>query len=387
MLVELARREKSAGIKPDVDLDIFMKSIALGGQETDLVVEYIIKSSKLQSAKIFLTKILGLDICGDTLVGDEMLKGISGGQKKRLTTGELLIGPARVLYMDEISTGLDSATTYQIIRYLKHSTRALDATTIISLLQPAPETYELFDDIILLCEGQIVYQGPRESALEFFKMMGFTCPERKNVADFLQEVTSKKDQEQYWSVLDQPYRYIPVGKFAEAFLLYREGKNLSEELRAPFDKRYNHPAALATCTYGATRLDLLRTNYQWQKLLMKRNSFIYVFKFVQLFLVSLITMSVFFRTTMHHNTIDDGGLYLGSLYFSMVIILFNGFTEVSMLVAKLPVLYKHRDLHFYPSWAYTIPSWFLSLPTSLMEAGCWVAVSYYTIGYDPSIIR
>ena len=92
--------------------------------------------------------------------------------------------------MDEISTGLDSSTTYQIIRYLRHSTRALDATTIISLLQPAPETYELFDDVILLCEGQIVYQGPRESALDFFKMMGFSCPERKNVADFLQEVSS-----------------------------------------------------------------------------------------------------------------------------------------------------------------------------------------------------
>lgn len=98
-------------------------------------------------------------------------------------------------------------------------------------------------------------------------------------------------------------------------------------------------------------------------------------------------MSVFFRTTMHHNTIDDGGLYLGALYFSMVIILFNGFTEVSMLVAKLPVLYKHRDLHFYPSWAYTLPSWFLSIPTSIMEAGCWVVVSYYASGYDPAFTR
>jgi len=92
--------------------------------------------------------------------------------------------------MDEISTGLDSSTTYQIIRYLKHSTRALDTTTIISLLQPAPETYELFDDVILLCEGQIVYQGPREAAIDFFRQMGFSCPERKNVADFLQEVSS-----------------------------------------------------------------------------------------------------------------------------------------------------------------------------------------------------
>jgi hypothetical protein len=108
---------------------------------------------------------------------------------------------------------------------------------------------------------------------------------------------------------------------------------------------------------------------------------------LQLLFVALITMSVFFRTTMHHDTIDDGGLYLGSLYFSMVIILFNGFTEVSMLVAKLPVLYKHRDLHFYPSWVYTLPSWVLSIPTSLIESGLWVAVTYYVIGYDPAITR
>lgn len=103
-------------------------------------------------------------------------------------SGELLAGPARVLFMDEISTGLDSSTTYQIIKYLKHSTHALDGTTIISLLQPDPETYELFDDVILISEGQIVYQGPRDAAVEFFSSMGFKCPERKNVADFLQEV-------------------------------------------------------------------------------------------------------------------------------------------------------------------------------------------------------
>ncbi|KAL5572721.1 hypothetical protein UlMin_022318 [Ulmus minor] len=374
MLLELARREKIAGIKPDEDLDIFMKSLALGGQETSLVLEYIMK-------------ILGLDICADTLVGDEMLKGISGGQKKRLTTGEILVGAARVLFMDEISNGLDSSTTYQIIKYLKHSTCALDGTTVISLLQPAPETYELFDDVILLCEGQIVYQGPREAAIDFFSYMGFKCPERKNVADFLQEVTSKKDQEQYWANPDLPYRYVPAGKFAEAFLSFQTGKNLSEDLNVPFDRRYNHPAALSTSRYGMRNLELLKTSFDWQKLLMKRNSFIYVFKFVQLLFVALITMSVFFRTTMHHNTIDDGGLYLGALYFSMVIILFNGFTEVSMLVAKLPVLYKHRDLHFYPSWVYTLPSWVLSIPTSLMESGFWVAVTYYVIGYDPAFTR
>nr|XP_027071225.1 ABC transporter G family member 32-like isoform X1 [Coffea arabica] len=374
MLLELSRREKLAGVKPDEDLDLFMKALALEGKETGLVVEYVLK-------------ILGLDLCAETPVGDEMLKGISGGQKKRLATGELLVGPSRVLFMDEISNGLDSSTTYQIIKYLKHSTHALDGTTVISLLQPAPETYELFDDVILLSEGHIVYQGPREAALDFFSFMGFSCPERKNVADFLQEVVSEKDQGQYWSVDDRPYRYIPVSKFAEFFRAYRAGKNLSEELAIPFDQHYNHPAALSTSQYGVKRRELLKTNFDWQLLLMKRNSFIYVFKFIQLLFVALITMSVFFRTRLHHDTIDDGGLYLGELYFAMVIILFNGFTEVSMLVAKLPVLYKHRDLHFYPCWAYTLPSWVLSIPTSLIESGCWVGVTYYVVGFDPNIIR
>lgn len=111
------------------------------------------------------------------------------------------------------------------------------------------------------------------------------------------------------------------------------------------------------------------------------------FPVFQLVIVALITMTVFFRSTIHHSTVDDGGLYLGALYFSMVIILFNGFTEVSLLVGKLPVLYKHRDLHFYPSWVYTLPYWVLSIPTSLMESGLWVVISYYVIGYDPNFTR
>jgi ABC-type multidrug transport system ATPase subunit len=64
----------------------------------------------------------------------------------------------------------------------------MEATILMSLLQPAPETFQLFDDIILLSEGQVVYNGPKENVLEFFRGCGFKCPERKGIADFLQEV-------------------------------------------------------------------------------------------------------------------------------------------------------------------------------------------------------
>lgn len=104
----------------------------------------------------------------------------------------MLVGPSNALFMDEISTGLDSSTTYQIINMLRQYVHIMKGTAFISLLQPAPETYELFDDIVLLSEGHVVYHGPREYVLEFFESVGFKCPNRKGVADFLQEVSDAK---------------------------------------------------------------------------------------------------------------------------------------------------------------------------------------------------
>lgn len=135
-----------------------------------------------------MQQILGLEICADTMVGDRMIRGISGGQRKRVTTGEMLVGPAKAFFMDEISTGLDSSTTFQVVNSIRQFVHILNGTCVISLLQPEPETFDLFDDIILISEGQVVYQGPRQNVLQFFESMGFQCPERKGVADFLQEV-------------------------------------------------------------------------------------------------------------------------------------------------------------------------------------------------------
>lgn len=103
-------------------------------------------------------------------------------------TGEMIAGPTKTLFMDEISTGLDSSTTFQIVKCMQQIAHLTEATILMSLLQPDPETFDLFDDIILLSEGQIAYQGPREHVLEFFESCGFKCPERKGTADFLQEV-------------------------------------------------------------------------------------------------------------------------------------------------------------------------------------------------------
>ncbi|KAJ8755785.1 hypothetical protein K2173_024329 [Erythroxylum novogranatense] len=374
MLAELSRREKASNIQPDPDLDVFMKAAAAKGQKSNVVTEYILK-------------ILGLDICADTMVGNEKVRGISGGQKKRVTTGEMLVGPAKALFMDEISTGLDSSTTYQIVKSLRESVHILKGTALISLLQPPPETYELFDDIILLSEGHVVYQGPRGQVLQFFGEMGFRCPERKGVADFLQEVTSRKDQEQYWLRRDEPYRFVTVKEFAEAFQAFHLGKGLRAELATPFEKANSHPAALSVQKYGISKKELIQVCFSREFLLMKRNSFVYIFKFVQLVVMSLIIMTLFLRTEMHRDSVINGGIYVGALFFIVITVMFNGMAEMSMTIAQLPVFYKQRDLLFFPAWAYALPTWILKIPITFVEVAILVFTTYYVIGFDPYVGR
>ena len=112
----------------------------------------------------------------------------------------------------------------------------------------------------------------------------------------------------------------------------------------------------------------------------------YIFKLCQLLLVAFIGMTLFFRTKMHKNTLDDGNIQ-GALFFSLITVMFNGMAELSMTIAKLPVFYKQRDLLFFPPWAYAIPTWILKIPITFLEVGVWVFITYYVMGFDPNVER
>ncbi|PIA64438.1 hypothetical protein AQUCO_00100133v1 [Aquilegia coerulea] len=374
VLAELARREKKHSIKPDADIDVFMKAAAVEGQKSSILTDYVLK-------------LLGLEMCADTMVGDDMRRGISGGQKKRVTTGEMLVGPSMALFMDEISTGLDSSTTYQIVKCLKHTIRVFQSTMVISLLQPAPETFELFDDVILICEGKIVYHGPRDSILEFFETMGFKCPPRKGIADFLQEVTSRKDQEQYWHDKKQQYQYIPVKEFSQAFSSFYVGRNLNSALIIPYDKSQCHAAALVKSKYGLPKKELFKACLDREILLMRRSAFIYIFKAIQIAVIATVTATVFLRTEMNHNSSQDGQKYMGVLFFGIVNNMFNGLAESQMTLVRLPVFYKQRDAMFFPAWAYSLSTFITRIPVSMVESFVWVILTYYSVGLAPSFER
>ncbi|RLN50805.1 hypothetical protein BBJ29_002305 [Phytophthora kernoviae] len=106
---------------------------------------------------------LGLNHCQDTILGDAtILRGVSGGERKRVTLGEGLLGRQSVFLLDEISTGLDAAATLDIISLLKHKfVLEQGRAVVVSLLQPAPEVFELFDDVLVLNDATryLVFEG------------------------------------------------------------------------------------------------------------------------------------------------------------------------------------------------------------------------------------
>ncbi|XP_059660861.1 ABC transporter G family member 31 [Cornus florida] len=371
---DLTRLEKERNIRPSPEIDAFMKASSVGSRKHSVSTDYILK-------------LLGLDICSETLVGNDMLRGVSGGQRKRVTTGEMVVGPRKTLFMDEISTGLDSSTTYQIVKCIGNIVHQMQGTVLMALLQPAPETFDLFDDLVLLSEGHIVYQGPREEVLEFFESLGFRLPPRKGVADFLQEVTSRKDQEQYWADSSKPYVFLSVPQISEAFRNSRFGRSVESSLSLPYDKSKNHPSALSKAKFAVSKSELFWTCFARELLLISRHRFLYIFRTCQVAFVGFVTCTMFLRTRIHPTDEINGNLYLSCLFFGLVHMMFNGFSELPLMIFRLPVFYKQRDNYFYPAWAWSFCSWILRVPYSVIEAVVWSVVVYYTVGFAPAAGR
>lgn len=115
-----------------------------------------------------------------------------------------------------------------------------------------------------------------------------------------------------------------------------------------------------------------------------KNLYWFCFQFL---ITAFATMTLFLRTEMHRDTVDDGGIYMGAMFFTMMVIVFNGFSELAMTIMKLPVFFKQRDLLFYPAWADSLPTMIIRIPMTFVEVSIWMAITYYGIGYDPSIER
>lgn len=130
---------------------------------------------------------LGLESCADTYIGGALLKGISGGERKRTSIGvELVVKPSMV-FLDEPTSGLDSFSAMQVCRVLQKVAQA-GSSVLFTIHQPASDVFNGFDQLILLKKGRVMYQGPTLGVGAYFEERGHPLPPNYNPADWIMNV-------------------------------------------------------------------------------------------------------------------------------------------------------------------------------------------------------
>ncbi|KAK9079933.1 hypothetical protein SSX86_001608 [Deinandra increscens subsp. villosa] len=189
---------------------------------------------------------LGLTRCQNSMIGGPLFRGISGGEKKRVSIGqEMLINPS-LLLLDEPTSGLDSTTAQRIMTTIRRLANG-GRTVVTTIHQPSSRIYHMFDKLVLLSEGSQVYYGPASTALEYFSSIGFSTTITVNTADLLLDLANG----------------IPPNTMHD----YEQGENAEEERKSVRQK-------LVTCfetTLQTGLYDLEVCNYNQAKEDSKRS--------------------------------------------------------------------------------------------------------------------
>lgn len=153
------------------------------------------KETQLDKLTTRMIEELGLKSCADTIVGGALIKGISGGERKRTSVGVELVTKPALVFLDEPTSGLDSFSAVQLCQVLKKVANS-GASVLFTIHQPSSEIFASFDHLILLNAGRVMYQGPVQAVPDYFADKGHPNPPNYNPADWIMNVAQSVDMEQ-----------------------------------------------------------------------------------------------------------------------------------------------------------------------------------------------
>ena len=153
---------------------------------------------------------LDLKKVADSTIGGETTRGISGGQKRRVTVGVELVTQPSVLFLDEPTTGLDAYSSLLLVRRLR-SLADSGRTVLCTIHQPRPDIFALFDTLLLMSSGEVAYFGPRGEIAPYLGGAGVTIPGDVNPADFVVDLTYARDEERVVDQLVNSWRTSTAG--------------------------------------------------------------------------------------------------------------------------------------------------------------------------------
>eukprot|EP00986_Skeletonema_menzelii_P015188 scaffold11227_cov160-Skeletonema_menzelii.AAC.2 len=325
----------------------------------------------------FFLDALGLSHVKDTVVGDENLRGVSGGQKRRVTVGEMMIDPsARVFCLDNITDGLASTDSFSLIQQISVACKKYRLAAVITLLQPSDEIVQLFDKILVLSsEGETTYFGPvdRGTLQSIFLDEGVDAEKGDSggIADLVMSQTTASMEESTISRFKSSPNNLQLIKELDVIKANAASLEDRESVLKDF---------LPSEKHSTSRLYQLRIIANRRRKLILRNSMTYARSIIAI-VFGIIVGSLF--SALQQDTIGalgrSGYIFLSSF---LVLMLSSAVTIPDGFRQRI-TLFKHRDSEFYSGTVAYVVQVVLDLPLSVLEATLIASISYWWVGMTP----
>ncbi|CAH0021151.1 unnamed protein product [Clonostachys rhizophaga] len=314
----------------------------------------------------------GISHTFNTRVGDDFVRGVSGGERKRVSIAEACLTSAKFQCWDNSTRGLDSANAINFCENIRLQADLMGVAAAVALYQAPQSAYEKFDRVIVLYEGRQIFFGKTTEAKAYFEELGFECPDRQTVPDFLTSMTSPSERRPKAGYESQVPR--TADEFDARWKASQARDSLVQELKAYEE---NHPSDQRLKEYNESR------NAEQAK--SQRSASPYTISYCQqvrlalwrgyrrlradpgftiaslLFnvIIALLLGSMFYNLKPDTSTFYYRG---GLIFFSLLFNAFSSQLEVLTVYAERPVVEKHNKYAFYHQSTQAIASYLTDLP-------------------------
>lgn len=321
---------------------------------------------------------LGLSDCANTIVGTPLRRGISGGQRRRVSIGMELITDPSILLLDEPTSGLDSKSAASVVEILLKLARDRNRTIICTIHSPSSHIFQMFDDLMLLSRGKLIFCGPREGALLFFSKQGMKVPQHTNPADHFLDLINYD----FSGSGEIPHHVQKlVDNFPNSKAAQCNRKRIDRTGEEAFIERTRQLAKslkgkYANGTWYQTLVLMRRTFVVFLK-----NPAIYWARIAMYFMLALMMGTLFFQISDKQDSIQDR---ISVLFFSVAFLTFMSIAAVPAFIEDKLLFVRERMNGAYRVSAYAMAQTLISIPFIVAIALIFSGTAYFLVGLKSS---
>lgn len=341
-----------------------------------------------------LMKMFGISHTKYTLVGDEYTRGVSGGERKRVSIAETLASKSTVVAWDNSTRGLDASTALDYAKSLRIMTDISNRTTLVTLYQAGEGIYELMDKVLVIDQGRCIFQGHAKDAKQYFIDLGYQCPERQTTADFLTAVTDPVERQfregceastpKTPADLERAFRdskfYTRLLQDVESYEKHLEQTDFNDAKEfedAVQEGKSKTVTQKSSYTVSFVRQVIACTKREFWLLLGDKTTL-----YTKVFIIisnGLIVGSLFYGQPLNTEGAFSRG---GSLFFSILFLGWLQLTELMKAVSGRAVVARQREYAFYRPSAVSVARVVLDFPVILIQVLLFTLIMYFLTGLD-----